>query len=203
MKKTLFLASGSASRKKLLTDAQIPFQQISHNADESQCPMEGPLRDVVQKLAVLKMDHIMMPDNLDVDQEIYILTSDTLTVTAEGEFLCKPISREDAVRMLKSCRKGHAKVGSGFCLEKRIFVNGAWKREQRILGFNEASCLFDVSARDVDFYLDNVPFLSVSGGVTIESFGNQFLKDVQGSYSSIIGLPMFDLRNALFEVGFL
>jgi septum formation protein len=203
MNKTLFLASGSASRKKLLTDAKIPFQIVSHDADESQCPMEGSLEDVVTKLAVLKMDHIVMPDNLDTDQEIFILTSDTLTVTAEGEFLCKPTSREDAVRMLKSCRQGHAKVGSGFCLEKRIFVEGVWKTEQRILGFNEASCLFDVPERDVDFYLDNAPFLSVSGGVTIESFGNQFVKDVQGSYSSIIGLPMFDIRNALFEIGFL
>jgi len=203
MKKILFLASGSASRKKLLTDAHIPFRHISHDADETQCPLDRPLPEVLSELAQLKMDHIVMPDELSTDDEIFILTGDTLTVTAEGEFLCKPKDRADAVRMLKSCRKDHATVGSGFCLEKRVFIDGAWKQEKRILGYNEARCLFDVADRDIDFYLDNIPFLTVSGAVTIEGFGNQFLRDVQGSYSSIVGLPMFEVRQALIEIGFL
>lgn len=203
MQKRLFLASGSASRKKLLTDAKISFELIAHDADESTVSLDAPLQDVVQNIAILKMDHILMPDNLKADQEIFVLTADTLTVTFDGSFLGKPTSREHAVEMLRACRKDNATVGSGFCLEKRICVDGVWVAEKRVLGYNKASCLFDVSDRDIDFYLDNIPFLDVSGGVTIEGFGNQFLKNVQGSYSSIIGLPMFEIREALIEVGFL
>ena len=203
MKKRLFLASGSASRKKLLTDAKIPFELIAHDADESTVSLDASLKEVVQNIAILKMDHILMPDSLKADEEIYVLTADTLTVTSEGAVLGKPTSRKHALEMLQGCRKDNATVGSGFCLEKRIFVDGSWIAVKRILGYNEASCLFDVSDRDSDFYLNNIPFLDVSGGVTIEGFGNQFLKDVQGSYSSIIGLPMFEIREALIEVGFL
>ncbi len=61
MKSTLYLASGSQSRKKLLEVANIPFTLISQNADESQCSLQQPLEMLVQEIAELKMDHVILP----------------------------------------------------------------------------------------------------------------------------------------------
>jgi predicted house-cleaning NTP pyrophosphatase (Maf/HAM1 superfamily) len=40
------------------------------------------------------------------------------------------------------------------------------------------------------------------GAGRIEDFGENFLKSVNGSYTTILGLPMFELRRALKEIGF-
>ncbi len=50
------------------------------------------------------------------------------------------------------------------------------------------------------FYKSKFP--GASGAVAIEDYGAQFLKTVDGSHSAIIGLPLFELREALDELGF-
>ena len=42
----------------------------------------------------------------------------------------------------------------------------------------------------------------VSGGISVEGYGAQFLQTVDGSYSAILGLPMYELRLALEKLGF-
>ena len=44
--------------------------------------------------------------------------------------------------------------------------------------------------------------LSASNAIAVEGYGAQFLTAVNGSYSAIVGLPMFELRQALSDVGF-
>jgi len=54
----------------------------------------------------------------------------------------------------------------------------------------------------IDFYLDRSFAGRCAGGVAIKEFGAQFVKNIRGSHSAIIGLPMCELREALQEVGF-
>ena len=203
--KRLFLASGSDGRKKLLTDSLISFEVVSQDADESTVSLDASLKEVVQGLAQLKMNHVHLPNDIEENQELFILTADTLTVGKDGSFLGKPQSRDHAVEMIKGHRGRMTVTGTGFCLERRIFIDGELKVDKRINGYAEGSCLFEVDDSSIDFYLDNIPFLKVSGGVALGkgSFSQQFLKEVRGSYSAIIGIPMFELRKALQEVGFL
>lgn len=44
--------------------------------------------------------------------------------------------------------------------------------------------------------------MDCAGAVTIEEFGMQFVKEIHGSYSNIIGLPLFEVRHALKTLGF-
>ena len=204
MKKRLFLASGSAGRRALLADALIPFEVINQDADESEISLDAPLKAVVQNLAQLKIDHVILPADLSVDQEIFIVTADTLTVGADGLFLGKPTSREHAVEMIVGHRGRLTLTGTGFCLEKRICVDGVWVAEKRILGYGEGYCGFEVSDEHIDFYLDRIPFLTVSGAVALGEgyFSQQFVREIQGSYTAIIGLPLFEVRQALQIIGF-
>ena len=65
-----------------------------------------------------------------------------------------------------------------------------------------ADYVFEVPEEWIDIYLEKSVGLRASGAIAIEDFGEQFLKSVSGSYSAIVGLPMFELREALSQLGF-
>lgn len=201
MKYQLYLASNSFSRKRLLEQSQIPFSVICQQADESQCSLQQPVQNLVTQLAELKMNHLVFP--VGTEGEIaFFLTADTMTIDGEQELHGKPIDRDDAKRMLRACRQG-AIVGTAFCLERKVFIkNKGWVMQDRIVGYDQAWCVVDIPELFLDFYLDRVPFTDVSGGITIEGFGEQFVKEVKGCYSAILGLPMYKVREALYSLGF-
>jgi septum formation protein len=197
----LYIASNSASRKKLLEQAKIPFQVIAQDADESLVQTNQSLSDIVVQIAMLKMEHAQIPSGI-VDGDIcFVLTADTLGLTMCGRILCKPIDRKDAISMLQDSRQG-TWTATGFCLRKLQWQHDMWVVVQQVVDYDQAQSIFDVPDAFTDFYLDNIPFLSVSGAISIESFGGQFLQSVNGSYEAVVGLPMFKIRQALFEVGF-
>ena len=197
----LYIASNSASRKKLLEQAHIPFQVIDQDADESLISTKQPLHDIVKQIAMLKMQHAQIPAGKHEGDICFVLTADTLGLTTGGRVLCKPIDRNDAISMLQESRQGTLTV-TGFCLRKLQWQMNAWIVIQEIIDCDQADSVFDVSDEFMDFYLDTIPFLSVSGAISIESFGGQFLKSVHGSYEAVVGLPMFKIRQALFDIGF-
>ena len=200
MNHPLYLASSSFSRKRLLDLAKIPFTVITQDADESTCSLNQPLENLVQQLAELKMKHVHLPEGVE-GQVAFFLTADTLTMDPENKLYGKPADRSAAIKMLKACRQG-AIVGSAFCLERKLFTQGSWRTQEHVLEYDRAYCVVDVPDQFLDFYLDQVPFTKVSGGITIEGFGEQFVKEVNGSYSAIVGLPMYKLRDALYNLGF-
>lgn len=197
----LYIASHSASRKSLLQQAGIPFCVIDQHADETSVSTTQPLQDIVMQIALLKMKHAQIPAGKIEGQICFVLTADTLGLTQAGRVLCKPIDRADAMTMLRDARPGTL-TATGFCLRTYIWRQGAWVVMQEILDYDQADSIFDVPDAFVDWYLDSIPFLSVSGAISIEGFGGQFLQSVQGSYETIVGLPMFKLRAALFACGF-
>ncbi len=197
----LYIASNSASRKKLLEVAKIPFRVIDQDADESLVSIDQSLSDIVVQIAVLKMKHAQIPAGQIEGEACFVLTADTLGLTTSGRVLCKPVDRDDAVSMLQDSRQGTL-TATGFCLRKMQWQGNAWVVVQEVIDFDQANSIFDVSDAFIDFYLDAIPFLSVSGAISIEGFGGQFLRSVDGSYETIIGLPMFKIRQALWNFGF-
>jgi len=197
----LYLASNSASRKKLLQQAQIPFEVIEQDADESLISTDQDLSDIVMQIAQLKMEHARIPAGKQVGQVCFVVTCDTLGLTQAGRVLCKPVDRSDAVSMLVQSRIGN-KVASGFCLRTLLWDGIAWQVQQEIVDVDTADFIFNVPDFFIDWYLDTIPFLSVSGAASVEDFGAQFLQSVNGSYESIVGLPMHKICKALTQLGF-
>ncbi len=197
--KRLYLASTSASRKMLLTQARIPFTIIHQSADESQCDWSLSLQQVVESIALYKMEHASLFQGQE-DDICYVLTADTLTLNSQGEIQGKPVDRQDAIKKLQSARDG-ARTGTAFCLERRIFKDGDWHMQERVVQFVQADYRFNVPDDQLNFYLDNIGFWG-SCAIAIEDFGAQFLESVNGSYTTIVGLPMYELRQALIRLGF-
>ncbi len=201
MKNILFLASNSASRKSLLAQADIPFQIISQNADESLCDTNRELSLVVTELAQLKMNHAILPQGQTQGHIIFVITADTLTKDQHGTLHGKPSDRNDAIRILKLCRAGTI-IGTAFCLQKLRWQNDSWNVVETVLEYDQATCIMNVPDEFLDFYLDRIPFLTISGAIDIAGIGDQFLEEVDGSYSAVLGLPMCKVRQSLYKLGF-
>lgn len=197
--KTLYLGSSSQSRQMLLREAHIPFILVNQSADETKCDWGMSLQQVVEHIALYKMEHVILPQGKEGEIG-FVLTADTLTENAAGKLEGKPVDRQDAIEKLKSSRNG-VRTGTAFCLERRIYKDGAWHLDVHVLKYVEASYRFNVPNEAIDFYLDNVPVVG-SGAIAIEGFGNQFLEKIDGSYSAVVGLPMFELRSELARLGF-
>ncbi len=200
MNKKLYLASESYSRKQLLKESNIPFQLLSQDADESACDWGLPLDKLVASISLYKMNHVTLPDGKEGDV-IFVLTADTLSQDANGEMQGKPKDKEDAISKIKQARKG-TRLCTAFCLDKKVFKNGEWQVEERIHEMVPAEYLFYVPDRWIDTYLEQSIGLSCSNAIAVEAFGAQFLKEIRGSYSTVVGLPMYEFREALHRMGF-
>lgn len=197
---SLFLGSQSSSRKELLQKIDIPFIVIDQSADEMQCDWGLPFPNVVENIALYKMEHIILPNKVE-SSYVFVLTADTLAQTKDGTINGKPMNVSEARFMLRNARSG-GKIATSFCLDKKVFVSGQWEMDKRIIGHAEAELVFDVPDEWIAIYLDSSSALTSSGSITIEGFGSQFLRSIRGSYSAVVGLPLFELRMALTDIGF-
>jgi len=200
MKNVLLLGSKSKSRQMLLNEAKIPFVLVEQDADEAQCDWGLPLQQVVESIALHKMEHLVLDDGKEGEQA-FVLTADTLSQDSHGAIHGKPKDYADAVKKIKLAQKG-SRLYTAFCLDKKIFKDGAWQVEERIKMSVPAEFLFDVPDDLIDDYLENSIGLDCSGAIAIEQYGLRYLKWVDGSYTAIVGLPVYQVRQALTELGF-
>lgn len=203
MKDILYLASESSQRQRLLKEVDINFKVIKHNADECAVNLKKSFDSYVLDIAKEKINHVDLP----VGKEglvVFVLTADTLVYTSKtGTVLGKPIDIEDAKRMLRLFSIEDARVVTGCCLEKKIFQSGIWQNEAEN-HFTVASIVeFILEEQDFDLYFKKLPhsLKSASGGI-IEGFGQRYCKSITGSHSNIMGLPLFELIQALKQMDF-
>lgn len=201
MPHTLLVASKSLPRRTLLEQAKIPFVLIEQNADERQCDWSLPLAQLLEAIAVHKMNHaVMLPQHEKAEQ--FVLTVDTMLQSKSGIILGKPATKEGAVKMIQESRDGGV-VGTAFCLDKKKYDKGRWRVEHRVLKYVSASYVLDFPDYWIESYFEQFPdYLTIAGALNIEDYGMQFLKIIQGSYSAAIGLPLYELREALESLNF-
>ena len=199
MNKKLFLGSKSRSRQELLKQSQIPYEIVNQDADETVCDWNKPFKEIVASIAEYKMEHVVLPAG-DTIGTCFVVTADTMTCNTDGSINGKPVDRDDAVQKIKSAKDG-AITGTAFCLDKKIWRDNVWQTAQRIERYAQGSCSFNVPDEWLDIYLAQ-PFIYSSAETVSQGFGAQFVKEIHGSYTAIIGLPMFELRQALTEIDF-
>jgi len=209
MSDQIYLASGSKSRQELLKLANLPFTIIHQNANEDLFDRKNSLEQVVSQIAQAKMRCAMLPAG-KFDGEIgYVLSADTMGTSLTGEIFGKPKDQADAIRMLKAFRLG-AQTGTAFCLEKKVWQvrDVSWQTKVSITRYVSASYVFNVPDEMLELYFEHsmsrfgISYLDVSGAVAIEDYGLQFATNFQGSFTAVMGLPLYELREELFKMGF-
>lgn len=199
----LYLASQSQSRKKLLTLAQIPFVVIEHKSDECGIEITEDFEKYVMAIAKHKMEQVVIPKEIK-EKIIFVLSADTLIRTAKTKvMLGKPENKKDAERMISLLRNEPAELITACCLDKKENFNGSWKTIVEKHWTTPATLTFSIEPEMVDKYFEEEPgALKACGAGVVEGFGLNFLKSMTGSFTSVLGLPLFELRQALKELGF-
>jgi septum formation protein len=199
--KILYLASSSRSRQVLLEEARIPFECIGHDADEEAADRALPFLALLQQIARDKMDYALLKPGVYEGQEIFVLSADSMGYDAQGVVHGKPTDREDAIKKIKSLGD-KAVTGTAYCLDKKRWDGTSWiviERQERVV---EARYRFVIPDHWIDRYLEHSWAMIASGAIAVEFYGAQFLEWIDGSYTTVMGLPMFELRQDLEKLGF-
>jgi septum formation protein len=201
----IYLGSQSSARRRLLEYAKINYQVIAHGSDEILSSTPATFHEQVLAIAQHKMQTLVLPDSAVVDGEyIYALTADTLVKnTSTGQIFGKPVDHDNAVAMLISERQAPVEVLTGCCLDKLCRRNNRWIRVDTAHWVTGAIIEFFVDADAIDQYFSTFPFaLQCSGAGVVEDHGLSYLKSISGSYTAVLGLPLYELRLALKKMGF-
>lgn len=201
----LYIASQSEGRHHLLRSAQIPFKVLVHNSDEQVARYQGNVQDFVLSVARDKMNSLELPcPPYDEKNTMFVLTADTLVYDKHtDEFLGKPKNYEDAVRMLKLHQKYDMLVITACVLHHKEYKNNEWLTVDKREWTTQADVLFRVPDDEIDLYLQRCPGAYQSAGAGImDEFGTNYFASVNGSYTTVVGLPVYELRKALKDMKF-
>jgi septum formation protein len=182
----LRLASASPRRRELLTQIGVPHSVKAAHIDESRLPSESA-RDYVERLAREKAASVWK----DV-ANLPVLAADT-TVVLDGEIYGKPRVREDALKMLSalSDRTHDVLTAVALATADGIAVRTS-ESKVRFRKLSEAECLA---------YWNTGEPRDKAGAYAVQGMGAVFIESISGSYSGVMGLPLFETAALLRAAG--
>ena len=184
----LVLASGSSRRQQLLTQLGVVYSVCGQNIKETLEKNES-LEDFVVRLACEKA---AAGFDQQSDKSTVVLGADTIVVCGDSE-LGKPSSREDALRMLLMLSGKSHRVLSAVSLMTAT-------KEKHILS-NTLVEFRDIDEHEAERYWATGEQADKAGGYAIQGLGAIFVKSITGSYSGVMGLPLFETAALLKEFG--
>ncbi|MDO9521398.1 MAG: Maf family protein [Pseudohongiella sp.] len=184
---TLVLASASPRRRELLEQIGVQFEVIVHDVDETRLSAE-PAYDYVCRLAQAKAAAVESVEKEAAGRPV--LGADTIVVV-ENQVLGKPRDAADAERMLKLLSGCEHRVISAVCV---------MQRERCGVRVSTTKVRFRVlSQQDIDAYWQSGEPLGKAGGYAVQGLGALFIDYLEGSYSGVVGLPLFETAELLRE----
>ena len=181
----LILASASPRRRQILQDLGVQFTIRAADIDESVLGSESA-GDYVCRLAREKSQKVF---DLS-DKHVAVLGSDT-SVVLDGKILGKPESKADAVQMLMSLSGRWHEVVTAVAV-----VDAEQQHELLVVSkvqfcqLNEQMC--------ASYWQTGEP-ADKAGSYAVQGIGARFVKQIQGSHSAIVGLPVVETAELLAQ----
>lgn len=191
----LYLASASPRRRELLTQIGLAHEVLRVPAppgeDEPQHPGESAA-DYVRRTARDKALRGRDWMNSQALPHLPLLAADT-TVILDGAVLGKPADRDDVLRILRAL--------SGAAHEVHTAV-AVWTGDQLL----EAVSITQVRMRElgddeIGRYCDSGEPFGKAGAYGIQGLAGTFISHISGSYTGVMGLPLFETANLLRAAG--
>ena len=182
----LVLASQSPRRRELLTQIGLQFEVEPADIDERARSDEAP-RDYVLRMAREKAATVATR----VSSQAVVLGSDT-SVVLGSTILGKPLDEDEAVKHLLALSDRTHQVMTA------IAVAGAYRAERLVVSdvtfklLTEEECLA---------YCATGESMDKAGSYGIQGLGAVFVTHLAGSYSAVMGLPLFETAQLLGEAG--
>jgi septum formation protein len=187
---TILLASGSPRRRELLKQLAVNFEVAAADIDESLIKGETP-RDYVMRLSRAKA----LAGYTQNGGDLPALGSDTI-VLLDGKILGKPQSRADAEMMLQRLSGCTHEVYSGVAL--------AVNAETVLDNLNITAVTFgDMPLWWIKKYCQGDEPMDKAGAYAVQGGTGQYISRIDGSYSGVMGLPLFETAELLRRAGLL
>jgi septum formation protein len=188
----IMLASGSLKRQEYFKLLGLPFSILPAEIDESKIKEKDPLKFTTE-LAKKKVQKVMavMKDRMPR----WICGADTAIAT-ENTIIGKPQNREEAVQMLKNLSGKQHKVITSVAL---------YNDRTKSIDCRSASCTVDfapLTDEEIEWYVNTNEWQGVAGAYRIQGLGGCFITKIQGSPSTVAGLPLYEFYVMLRDNGY-
>lgn len=185
---SLVLASASPRRQQLLADMGVTFQVHVTNTDESRHDDERP-EDFVTRLARDKARQAA--EDLALSESVAILAADTIVVQGDNVF-GKPKDFEHAKRIWMALSANKHQVMTAVCL----LLGGKNQVKLSITDVEFGRITEDQMQR----YWDTTEPQDKAGAYAIQGFASAWVKQISGSYSNVVGLPLREVNLLLADI---
>jgi len=186
-KHSFVLASSSPRRIELLNNIKI-FPKIIHSSDinEDINSKENPKKYCIRvaKKKALKA--------LEKYPEEFVLSADTI-VFCSNKIFSKPKNKEEAKEFLDFFSGRKHNVLTCVCLAKKNLIK--IKKVITKVTFKR------LNKKEIEEYLSTNEWKDKAGGYGIQGFAGRFVKRINGSYSNVVGLPLYETYNLLNSKG--
>ncbi|MGN6062461.1 Maf family protein [Brevundimonas diminuta] len=187
----LILASKSAARRAMLTDAGVPFAVQVADVDED--ALKTPDVDPVELAVELARAKALAVSRHDADA--WVLGADQ-TLSFEGGLVSKAPTLQAARERLSAMRGRSHQLHSGAALARngQVVWSGADTVEMKMRDFSDAF---------LDAYLatEGEGLLACVGSYRLEGLGSQLFEAVEGDYFTVLGLPLWPVLAELRRAG--
>jgi septum formation protein len=181
----LILASASPRRRELLERVGFALDVRPADVDETERPGEDPAA-YVTRIARAKVDALSRAPGA------WVLAADT-TVTIDGAILGKAAAPEEAAAMLRRLSGRVHQVMTAFA------IAGADRRREAVVASDVAMVELDEAA--LADYVASGEWRGKAGAYALQGIAAALVREVRGSVTNVIGLPLAEVIAALRELG--
>jgi len=183
----IYLASKSPRRQSLLGQIGIDFDCVSSEIDESPQFNENPI-DYVQRMAREKA--INGWQNADRIINIPLLAADTSVVIGD-DILGKPVDSAQAFEMLMRLSEKTHQVMTAVAVKNESLIK---------LVTSITYVTFDsLTEQQINDYIETKDCFDKAGSYGIQGYAARFITSISGSYSGVVGLPLYETAKLLEE----
>ncbi|MBX3156551.1 MAG: septum formation protein Maf [Deltaproteobacteria bacterium] len=181
----LVLASASPRRREMLERVGVPIEVVPADVDEGERAGEDP-RAYVERIAHAKARAIAdrMPGR-------WVLAADT-TVTIDGAILAKAATGDEAAAMLRRLSGRVHQVHTAFVLAGPAERAAVVTTDVVMIAMGEGA---------IAEYVASGEWRDKAGAYAIQGIAAAFVRELRGSVTNVIGLPLVEVLAALREVG--
>ncbi len=182
----IILASASPRRRELLDQIKVSYHVHAVDLDETPLPNEPPLA-YVQRVAAEKSALCVA----ELKPNLPVLAADTSVILGDI-IMGKPKNQADALAMLTQLSGRTHQVVSALSLRGREHFQALSITEVTFRSLSETEIL--------DYWLTGEP-MDKAGSYAIQGLGGLFVQSIVGSFSGVVGLPLFETAQLLSKQG--
>jgi septum formation protein len=185
----LILASSSPRRRDILRQIGLDYEPVDISVDET---IESGVSPEKLALDIAKRKAIAASA---LSGDAAVIAADTIVVLEDGTVLGKPQDGSEAVRMLERLQGVKHTVITAIAL-----LNG--NDGKLVAAYDKADVTFlPMSAGEIEWYVSTGEPLDKAGAYGLQEKGMMFVQKIEGSPSSVIGLPVHLLYQLFKKAG--